>query len=1218
MIFIDERDSGRYPLRGVSGAMRIQAVCSVERREKMAKLEELKKGALVKGIRPDGAVSVVDVNWHGSDVVELFYKEPSGSTGCELLYRDREPTLEILQPGRAWSFDGDGALFRLAAEARRIRLAHLFDPRLAVHTSLVEPLPHQITAVYGEMLPRRPLRFLLADDPGAGKTIMTGLLLKELITRGDVQRCLICCPGNLNTQWQDELYDRFHLHFDIISKESFETARTGNPFVEKNFVIVRLDQMSRNEDFKKKLVDTDWDLVVCDEAHKMSASYYGTELKETDRRKLGKLLGGITRHFLLLTATPHNGKEGDFQLFMALLDEDRFEGKYREGVHVLDTKDMMRRMMKEHMYRFNGTHLFPERKAYTVNYKLSDQEANLYSEVTRYVREEMNRADRLIKEGEGRRANTVGFALTILQRRLASSPEAIWCSLKRRIERLEKRVKEEELLKRGAEVKFDTTADIKVLDEDDLDEATAEELEDLEDEVVDLASAAKTIAELRAEIGVLKELEKLARAVRNSGTDKKWEELSCLLQEQDEMFDTAGSRRKLVVFTEHKDTLRFLTDRVRTLLGREEAVVVIHGSLPREERRKVQEKFIHEKDVQILVATDAAGEGINLQRANLMVNYDLPWNPNRIEQRFGRIHRIGQLEVCHLWNMVAEETREGDVFSRLLSKLQAEREALGGQVFDVLGQVFREKALRSLLIEAIRYGERPEVRDRIKETVDDAFDRKRLKELIESKALVQDSMDISQVQEIREEMERAEARKLQPHFIASFFIEAFKRIGGTIHKRETGRFEITNVPSSIRFRDRQIGTGEVVLQKYERVTFHKELVSIEGKPMAAFLCPGHPLLDAVINLVQERHRDVLKRGAVLVDPQDEGEDVKALFFLEHEVQDGRKNSAGNRRSISRRMHFVTVDKQGEMKNAGYAPYLDWNPISEKDRELCDAELEAEWLRGDMEPDVLSHAIEHIVPEHIQEVRTAKIEILDKTVAAVKDRLTKEINYWDQQAEELKMRELAGKKSKLTSGTARQRADNLEARLRKREDELEQERNISALSPVVTGGAIVIPVGLLERLKGERVEPPDIIAKDKKRSEMLAMTAVMEAENKLGFVPRDVSKDNCGYDIESRDPDTRVLRFIEVKGRAEGQETVTITKNEILTALNKPDNFILAMCIIPPLPEAEKDKTREEMEEYSGNVKTFYLREPFSAEPDFGVTSVNYNLKELLSRGGEPS
>ncbi len=450
------------------------------------------------------------MKWIGTVAIELTYKDAAGKLGNELLYRDREPTLEIAVAGRPWSFDGDGAMFRLVSEAHRIRLAYLFDPLLAVHTSLVEPLPHQITAVYEEMLPRQPLRYLLADDPGAGKTIMTGLFIKELLARGDLQRCLIVCPGNLAEQWQDELDRRFHLPFEIMTNDALE-AGSGNWFFENRLAICRLDKLSRNVDVQEKLKQTDWDLIVCDEAHKMSATYFGGEVKYTKRYRLGQALSTLTRHFLLLTATPHNGKEADFQLFMALLDGDRFEGKFRDGVHMADTSDLMRRLVKERLLKFDGKALFPERIAYTVNYKLSDAEAELYKQVTDYVREEFNRAEALESGG---RKGTVGFALTILQRRLASSPEAIYQSLRRRKERLQKRLREEELLKRGSTVPLDLNAGLPLYDVDDLedlDDAPDAEVEQEEERVVDQASAARTILELQTEIAVGDAVRRVAR-----------------------------------------------------------------------------------------------------------------------------------------------------------------------------------------------------------------------------------------------------------------------------------------------------------------------------------------------------------------------------------------------------------------------------------------------------------------------------------------------------------------------------------------------------------------------------------------------------------------------------------------------------------------------------------------------------------------------------------
>lgn len=1198
----------------------------------MAVLEDLKPGGSVRGVLPGGAVTVVSVQWFGSDAIELTYKDAGGKVGNELLYRDRQADLEIVEEGRPWSFDGDGALFRLVSEAQRIHLAHLFDPVLAVHTSVVEPLPHQITAVYGSMLPRQPLRFLLADDPGSGKTIMAGLLIKELIARGDLQRCLIVCPGSLAEQWQDELFRRFNLPFEILTNDKLEAARTGNWFLETNLAIARLDKLARNEDVQLKLQAPDcrWDLIVVDEAHKLSATFFGGEVKYTKRYRLGQLLSQLTRHFLLMTATPHNGKEADFQLFMALLDGDRFEGRFRDGVHAADISDLMRRMVKENLLKFDATRLFPERIAYTVPYRLSDAETALYKEVTEYVREEFNRAEALEND---KRAGTVGFALTILQRRLASSPEAIYQSLRRRRERLESRLRELEVLHRGGQIGavLDArTPQLSQEDVEDLDDAPDAELEQTEEQILDQATAARSIEELRIEIETLQRLEALALSIRRSGEDKKWQELASLLGaiftpaanannalEEGSPSDagtsappkpTPSPHQKLVIFTEHRDTLNYLRTRIGTLLGRDQAVVTIHGGMGREERMRAQEAFRHDPEVQVLLATDAAGEGINLQRAHLMVNYDLPWNPNRLEQRFGRIHRIGQTEVCHLWNLVAEETREGDVYRKLLDKLAQARSTLGDKVFDVLGKVqFEGHSLRELLIDAIRYGDQPEVRARLTQVVENAVDEETLRNLLEERALAHDSMDASRVHRIREEMERAAARRLQPYYIESFFLEAFRRLGGAVRQREPRRYEITHVPALVRNRDRLIGFGEPVLPRYERIAFEKALVAPQGQPLAAFVCPGHPLLNAVIDISLERYRDLLRRGAVLIDERDLGTSPRVLFFLEHAIQDASLTRSGERRIVSQRLLFVEIDAQGGMQHLNYAPYLDYRPLGEGEpaAEAILDRPEASWIGRDLEGKAQAYAIARVVPEHLAEVRDRKLALLDKTEAAVKDRLTKEINYWDFRAEQLKEQERAGKaNARLNSGEARKRADELQARLQKRMEEIKRERQLAPLPPMVLGGLLVLPIGLIRAMGGQPHVPAQALV-DTQAAAARARAIVMEVERGLGFVPLDREFDKLGYDIESAIPGTGRLRFIEVKGRAADADTVTVTKNEILYSLNKPEDFILAMVAFGT----------------NGSHEVRYLRRPFHEKgvtTDFAGATVNFPFAQLLAEAAPPS
>ncbi len=1173
-------------------------------------LEDLQPNAAVSGILTDGLVMVVSVQWFGSEALELTYKTPDGKVDNVLLYRSDEARLGVVEQGQPWSFDGDGALFRLVSEALRIRLAHLFDPVLAVHTSVVEPLPHQITAVYESMLPRQPLRFLLADDPGAGKTIMAGLLIRELIARGDLERCLIVCPGSLAEQWQDELYQRFQLPFEIMTNDKLEATRTGNWFLEADLVIARLDKLARDEQVQQKLQapDAGWDLVVCDEAHKMSASFFGGETRYTKRYRLGQLLSGLTRHFLLMTATPHNGKEEDFQLFMALLDSDRFEGRFRDGVHVADVSDLMRRMVKERLLKFDGKPLFPERIAYTVPYQLSEAESQLYEAVTDYVREEFNRADAL---ANAKRAGTVGFALTILQRRLASSPEAIYQSLRRRRERLEGRLGELEESRRSGPT---TAPELDAEDIEDLDDAPEQEVEATETRILDQATAARSIAELKVEIDTLEILENRALDVRRHGGDAKWRELASLLNE---IFTASGvtgkigepttpygsgeiprpvpsPTQKLVLFTEHRDTLRYLQDRITTLLGRAESVVVIHGGMDREARHQAQEAFRHDPAVQVLLATDAAGEGINLQRAHLMVNYDLPWNPNRLEQRFGRIHRIGQTEVCHLWNLVADETREGDVYQRLLTKLEQARQALGGQVFDVLGKLeFEGRPLRDLLLEAIRYGEQPEVRARLDTAVDQALNHSSLQDLLEERQLVHDAMDASRVQRVREEMERAEARRLQPHYIEAFFLEAFQRIGGSARQRASRRYEVTRVPALVR------NQSTSVLPRYERIAFDKSLVALPGQPAAAFVCSGHPLLDAVLDLTLEQHRDLLKRGAVLVDERDSGQTPRVLFYLEHAIQDAGRTRAGDRRVVSKQMLYVEIDVAGNARHLHYAPYLDYRPLAQDEPsvESILARPECAWINREMEQKAQAYAVAHVVPEHLAQVRDPKLALIAKTEAAVKDRLTKEISYWDHRAEQLKLQEKAGASgARLNSDEARKRADTLQARLHKRLQELQLEAQLSPLPPVVLGGLLVVPQGLVDAMAGRRspVDTQEVAAR--------ARAIVMEVERDLGYEPTDREFDKLGYDIESRVPSTGRLRFIEVKGRGSGAATITVTKNEILYSLNKPDDFILALV--------------EFLDD--GRHCVSYLREPFQREPDFGVTSVNYDFAKLLARAEAPA
>ena len=713
----------------------------------MLKLEDLKAGLQVTGIVPGYVARVVSVESAGNDAITVIVKSELG-VAEQQLFRSDEVHLAIAEKNLPWSFEAPADDFKLALEAFRIELGSAFDPMMAIHSSNVIPLPHQISAVYEKMLPQEPLRYVLADDPGAGKTIMAGLLIKELLMRADARRVLIVSPGSLTEQWQSELSEKFTIDFRIFSKEAQEQSSSGNFFADEDLVVARVDMLSRNEEYRNKLEQVDWDLVIVDEAHKMSAHWFGKKLQKSLRYELGELLGRHTRHLLLMTATPHNGKDDDFQLWLQLLDGDRFYGiAHSKGGKVAIDDTIMRRMVKEQLLKFDGTPLFPKREAHSAPFHLSLPEAILYKNVTDYVIDGMNKAEQKLNP---KMKTCVGFALTMLQRRLASSPEAIFRSLSRRLERLEAKLAD---VKAGKKIGPDLP-DMEDFDEDDY---TEEELEKLATKILDSQTAAISPKELQEEIDVLKGLVAEAEEILRSGNDCKWDCLSELLQDTPEMKGPSGNRRKLIIFTEHRDTLNYLAKRISGLLCSEEAVKTIHGGTNRNARREVQEEFNNNPAVSVLIATDAAGEGVNLHKnCNLMINYDLPWNPNRLEQRFGRIHRIGQQLPCTLWNMISVDTREGQVFQRLLDKLEQEAKTLGGQVFEILGNALDAASLKELLLRAIKYENSEEAKNWMKQKIDSDLDTEKLRKLLAEQSNFQQTLSPEMVYKIKDEMDRAE------------------------------------------------------------------------------------------------------------------------------------------------------------------------------------------------------------------------------------------------------------------------------------------------------------------------------------------------------------------------------------------------------------------------------------------------------------------------------
>ena len=1190
---------------------------------------DLTAGMRLSGVEADGDVTVVAVDVHGPSSATLTYRAADGHLGERIVLTDELGGLAEASENR-WSFDADGAMFRLASEARRMQQAHLADPFAAVDTSDIEPYPHQIDAVYNRLLTRKPLRFLLADDPGAGKTIMSGLLIRELVLRGDVARCLIVAPGSLVEQWQDELWDKFGLSFELMSRAAVEASRTGNPFTEKSLLIARVDQLARSEELIAKVKASDWDLVIVDEAHKMSAHRYGDELRRTKRFVLGETLRECTRHLVLLTATPHNGKNEDFLAFMTLIDPERFTGRLRaakgdsddDGPAMPDVDDVMRRKVKENLVTFEGRPLFPKRYAHSLNFELSEPESELYEAVTGYVRTGMNRAARMSEEGDKRRGIIVGFALAGLQRRLASSPAAIYHSLRRRRDRLAEQASElRRLAASGQPVPvIDLPKGVKLaeLEDFDFDDYGDAEREDLELFVIDAATAAQSADELDIEVQELEGLVVLADGVRSSGIDTKWTELRTLLRSEhfasaslqpasDAVDGSDGGRPpapKLIVFSEHKDTLDYVADRIAAELGRPEAVVRIHGGIKRHDRRSIQDRFRVDPTVRVMVATDAAGEGVNLQVANMMVNYDLPWNPNRIEQRFGRIHRIGQQLPCHLWNLVAHRTREGQVFERLFEKIEQQRTVYGDQVYDVLGDAQINTSLRDLLMQAIVADTDPAHAAWMDEVIEAGIGRQ-MQEVLDERALVAGLSDPAANDKIRRDMEVARARKLQPWFVESFFTEALRLYGGRIAGREQGRFEVTRVPAAVR--SHADPSRGAVHDRYERVTFDKASVQ-PGRPgdgaaavRADLISPGTPLLAAVVSKVLADHGETLQRGAVLVDTGDRSTDPRLLVYLDHAVTDGRR-VRGARQVVSRRFQYVEIDRHGNATDPGGEPYLDYAPLSEDEKALLDGRLDLEWAGQAAEETARAWAIEHLAGPHFDGIAAVTHDRVARVSDAVRDRLESEIRYWDRRTEEIKAKELAGGKPRLNSGRARARAEDLAARLARRRLELSLEADLHNSPPTVVAAAVVVPQGLVDQLAGQPPDPTD--EADRAETDRRAVAAVMKTERALGRVPEEQHHSNPGYDVLSTDPTTGVCYFIEVKGHLPRTEQISVSKRQVGQAQNNQERWRLAVVSVPDDPDAEPEVR--------------YLVEPFrnvALHP--AQTSVPLNVADLLAYAGPP-
>ena len=1156
------------------------------------RLEDMTKGTTVRGLVPGEVVEVEEVTCHGTSAVEVFFKDQGGQHGCRLLFREDEAGIEIVGSAAHWSFDADPIRFRLASEALRLSLAPFFDPHLAVHTSLVVPMPHQIAGVYQLMLGRQPIRFLLADGRGSGKTIQVGLLMRELIARGDLRRCLVVAPAAQIEQWQDELRERFELSFDLLSGPALEEARTGGWLAEHDLVIGRLDRLGWDEVLVSKLDQVTWDLVVVDEAHRMTRAstepgMRDTKTTENPALRLGRLLGRRTRHLVLLTASAPHDDDAELRTVLSLLDEDRFVGRT-----VIPTSsgvaDLMRRLPKERVVRFNGTPLFPDRRMTTRSYRLSSGEAQVYDEVRSYVRAELARADRI---GPARH-RTAALALSALQRRVLSSPDAIREALRWRRDGLEVCASEEELLRRVAPPSPGHPApdqlqigECNVGEEvlDGLDDAPSAEVEKAERDLLEQASAARTMTELRTEIGALKWLEELVDGLIQSGSDQKWEALSRLLTTEREMLDRSGRRRKLVIFTDFRATVFYLAGRLGRLLGRHDAVVTLHGGMSRKERKKAQERFARSSAAGILVATDAALEGINLLRAPLMVNYDIAWSPEKLERRFSRIHRIGQTEICHLWSLVDDATPEGELVRRLFTRLEEASEKEGSRVYDLLGELFQERPFSGLLLEAILAAEGSSAASRVQSAVDTLASWERCHATL-GRRPAGDETDALRVAMLRRDLDRAGAQKLQPHAVGPFFVEALASLGGSVSAREPGRWEVAGVPREVRLGRRVVGRPPGIEERYERITFEKELIAAPSKPLATYLSAGHPFFEAVLDLVSARFGGLLRRGAVLVDEVDPGFVPRAVFMVEQAVTDGGTGDAGGR-VAAREIRYVEVGPEGSPHLAGVSPFLDLRPATEAEGASALPVANETWLRRDLlEGRLQAWLSAETGARLLFEAQRRRDQDVRTTLDAVRASLGGEIA-----ALEALAKESPGRPHGHEASSVRRRAEELSARLARRTAELDRSRKLVLQPATILGVALAVPAGFFA---GREAGPAGSRADETASLQPPAVAAVVEAEKRLGFEPRDVTRERAGWDVESWTPGQGRLRLLVVKGCPRGASTVTVSKSEMLVLVNRPDDALLAVV------------------EAAGAAQPWYVRGSFWKPPSFAATQFRVSLADL--------
>ena len=1016
-------------------------------------------------------------------------------------------------------FEADPRHLFLALEAHRYRFASLYDPLLAMNTSKIDPLPHQIDAVYGYVLQMPRIRFLIADDPGAGKTIMAGLIIKELKLRHLAKRILIVAPGHLKDQWRREMKERFEETFTIVDRGFMDAFYGENVWACENQLITSID-FAKQEDIIVGMASVHFDLIIVDEAHKMAAYRYGEKLDKTSRYKLGETLSDICTHLLFLTATPHRGDPENFRLFLDLLEPGFFAttDMVAESIQSGENPLFIRRV-KEDLKDFEGKPLFLPRHVETRGFRLgveSPKEAELYSALSRYVNEQYNRA--LTKD----KRRNVAFALVILQRRLASSTFALLCSLERRKKRLE------ELLE-GAEQNQRVSYGYDYEEADDL----SEEDRWAQEEVWETLSVAENREELRDEIKTLSTLIRQAKEIVNSEppTEIKLRHFKDALDELNKKHPGA----KILIFTESRDTLDYLERNIRKW---KYSVCTIHGGMKLEERIKAESVFKNE--AQLMVATEAAGEGINLQFCNLMINYDIPWNPNRLEQRMGRIHRYGQTREVFIFNLVASDTREGRVMTALFRKLDEIREALGSdKVFDVLGDVVQGKNLAQLMVDAAAQARN--IEDILKEieiTVDPEYIARVRENLGES--LATRYIDYTRIQDMADQ---AREYRLIPEYTEAFFRRAMDVLGGKLGARSPKDFSdgpflaLESVPFALR----QLGDEEPfrrqygpLLRRYPLMTFDKDAAMRVSQ--AEFVSFGHPLFEAVLTWAERELGNSLLQGAVFTDP--DGRMDGTVLFYQGEIRDGQNQIAGTR------LFSLYADADsGEIRPAN--PSLLWDLLEGQKKAVKRGQAEGPDVEALQKSSfgILLPELESYRQELLTE-RGRQADIKEKYGLKSLEALILKL---DGDLIELYDRRERGEAVDLVIHNKEEQKLGYEQAHASLKNNLARERNLTLSTPRFLGMARVLPsMGAQDMSSDADVE-------------QIGMDVSMGYERENGWEPEDVAKQNLGFDVRSSHPKTEKKRFIEVKARA-ATGPVALTQNEWFKARRFGDEFHLYVVL----------------------------------------------------------